>query len=316
MDNILEPNFIIQNVEKIFNKNSEIKNYKVIYDDIEAHVELTDLDVPAFVVTSGSNYECIFFYCYNFNNNYYLQTQGIHKCNNEKSSGKFNILCLLEFCNTYNYDYMIISEDQSLLYFNFINYQPISISLMKLKLLTNGISWYNSLGFYSKNNAQQIIQIKNYINLPILIIVRNNQNIMDITNYILNITKSSIKDKINFIFKKINNIIKINCPQNNCDISFYNTLQVINQFIDIIYHLSGINYDNKFLIHKMKNNNKNINEINDDIENYLGGNIRKYNKNKIKSKKRLNRKIKYKNNKTALKNKTSHIVKKTKTMKK
>lgn len=305
MENILEPDFIIQNVERIFNENSSIKNYKVIYDDLEGHVEQSNEDVPAFIVTSGSNHECIFFYCYKYNNNYYLQTQGIHKCNNERSSGKFNILCLLEFCNTYNYDYMIISEDQSLLYFNFLKFQPISISLMKLKLLTNGISWYNSLGFYAKNNLQQIIQMKNYINLPIFILLQNNPNIIDITHYILKITELNMNDKISLIFKKIDDIIKLNCPQNNCNVHFYKILQIINQFIDTIYHLSGINYDNKFLTYKIKKNNKIINDKKDDIESYLGGNTSKLYKNKIKSKKKFNNKMNKisKRNKVTVKNK-------------
>ena len=300
MDDKLNPNFIMSNILEIFNNKSIIKKYKVIYDDLDAHVEKTNEDVPAFIVVSGSNNnECIFFYCYKYNNNYYLQTQGIHKCNNEPSSGKFNILCLLEFCKKYGYNYMVISEDQSRLYFNFVNYQPISISLMKLKLLTNGISWYNSLGFYAENNFTQINQMKNYINQPINLIIKNNPNIINITNYILNITKSNINDKISFIFKKIDNIIQLNCPKNNCDNNFYNNLQIIDEFINIIYQISEINYDIYNLTYKI-----NMNNIEDDIESYLGGKFKNKNKKtkKISKNKKQNNKKKLNKNKTKTKN--------------
>jgi hypothetical protein len=313
MDNRLNPDFIMSNVVNIFNQNSIIKKYKVIYDDLEAHVEQIDEDVSAFIVVSGSNNnECIFFYCYKFNNNYYLQTQGIHKCNNEPSSGRFNILCLLEFCKTFGYDYMVISEDQSQLYFNFINYQPMSISLMKLKLLSNGISWYNSLGFYSENNIYQINQMKKYINQPISIIINNKPNIQNISNYILNITKTNKNDTISYIFKSIGHMIQLNCPNNNCDINFYNILQAIDQFINIIYEISGINYDIKNLTYKINSNNNiknHNNNIEDDIESYLGGKyiskIKKTKKNK-KSKK-IVKKNKTKNNK--IKNNKIKIIK-------
>ena len=55
MDNRLNPDFIMSNVVNIFNQKSIIKKYKVIYDDLEAHVEQIDEDVSAFIVVSGSN---------------------------------------------------------------------------------------------------------------------------------------------------------------------------------------------------------------------------------------------------------------------
>lgn len=297
MDNRLNPDFIMSNVEKIFNEKSVIKKYKVIYDDLEANVEQNDEEVPAYIVVSGSNKnECIFFYCYKYNEKYYLQTQGIHKCNNEPSSGKFNIFCLLDFCKKFDYDYMVISEDRSQLFFNFIEHRPLEISLMKLKLLTNAISWYNSLGFYADNNINQILQMKQYINLPIATIMDKNPNITDITNYILNLTKLQSNSSIASIFKKINSMIQNNCHNYNCEINFYETLKLIGQFINVMYELSGIDYDVKNLTYKINKNGE------DDIEEYLGG------KTKLKKIKKQNRKTK--NKRKTKKNKKNKSLKK------
>ena len=286
MEQKLDEKFIIKNVEKIFNSNGKIKNYKVTLDDLDAYVEKIDTNVKAYIVTSNNN-DCIFFYCYKINDKYYLQTQGIHKCNNELSSGKFNIMCLLQFCKNNQYDYMIISQDKSQLYFQFTNKPFISISLMKIKLLTNGISWYNSLGFYAENNIDDIKKMKQYINMPISIIVNHIPNISRITNDILKIVDCNMDDSISKIFKKINNLIKINCPNNICNDSFYNNLFLINDYIDLIYKISNIKYNTKNLIMKINTKEE------DDMEDYLGGKYisigKKYTakKNKTKKSKRI-----------------------------
>jgi hypothetical protein len=282
MEQKLDEKFIIKNVEKIFNSNGKIKNYKVTLDDLDAYVEKIDTNVKAYIVTSNNN-DCIFFYCYKINDKYYLQTQGIHKCNNELSSGKFNIMCLLQFCKNNQYDYMIISQDKSQLYFQFTNKPFISISLMKIKLLTNGISWYNSLGFYAENNIDDIKKMKQYINMPISIIVNHIPNISRITNDILKIVDCNMDDSISKIFKKINNLIKINCPNNICNDSFYNNLFLINDYIDLIYKISNIKYNTKNLIMKINTKEE------DDMEDYLGGKYisigKKYTAKKNKTKK-------------------------------
>lgn len=95
----------------------------------------------------------------------------------------------------------------------------IEISLSTFKIITKGISWYNSLGYWSTNKEEEIVHNRRLIKTPFI----------DVFNTISNPKSAKLISNINVLFKDINqnlnldeyiSALYLNSTTDNSDIGY------------------------------------------------------------------------------------------------
>ena len=92
----------------------------------------------------------------------YVIVKLLKKCNGLEGSGTNSMKKLKLFANKFNYILVIESDDSEI-----TTRDGFEFSIKLLYILSTGITWYNKLGFYEKNEKENTIVLNEFIKKPI-----------------------------------------------------------------------------------------------------------------------------------------------------
>ena len=164
IDQKLEPEFVLNNLLKIYNTNNNIEGSYT--GEIAANR----------MIVINFNYGTSLKECFKLPfpsidkfGLYRLGGGSVSNCTNTIKSGTSNMTNIIQFIQENNYDYYA-GTDFSQLEFNFEDGAKSEVSLLAIKLFTTGNSWYSNLGFITPNIYKQqknidIFRNSNFIQL-------------------------------------------------------------------------------------------------------------------------------------------------------
>lgn len=160
VDKMLNDDFIINNLRKILNgrptkytfdikkeMNYGINNFLIFIKNKDEKIEKYNPDDDP----------CVSFSVLHLKDGLSILLNSINKCAPISGYGNFILNSFKEFAAEFNYRSVVIGSDASVLQFEFngIKKKYIEINLPYLNILSTGESWYNKMGFYATENAEQ-----------------------------------------------------------------------------------------------------------------------------------------------------------------
>jgi hypothetical protein len=133
-------------------------------------------------------------------------------------------------------------HDASYIRYTFRDGKQIDLNLRHLSMLLHGTSWYGKFGFHDKDTLRFHEKIVECIQLPINDLLEGYNYLPIVTSikeelFTLFKTELTALDTIQNVVKNIIDLIKEDCPRNQCKNKIYDFIFVTNQLIEHLFSL-------------------------------------------------------------------------------